>query len=272
MRVHGVTGGGEIRLHVDETGNPQGQPILFIHGFSQCRLAWTAQLYSDLAEDFRLVAMDIRGHGSSDKPRDAYGDSRLWADDVHAVIEELELERPILVGWSYGGLIIMDYVRFYGDERLGGINLVGAVTKIGTPEATARLGADFLAMVPGFFAQDVEESVHTLDAFIRLCTHEPLPPTKHHLALGYNVIVPPAVRQGLFSRTLTNDDLLPTLMTPVLITHGEEDQIVLATAAEEHSQRIPRARLSLYPDVGHAPFVEAPARFNAELRAFATGQ
>src|SRR5713226_7977069 len=106
MKAHTVTGGGGIQLHVEETGNPDGRPILFIHGFSQCRLAWGKQLNSDLANDFRLVAMDIRGHGLSAKPRDAYGDAKLWADDVHAVIGVLGLDRPILSGWSYGGVII----------------------------------------------------------------------------------------------------------------------------------------------------------------------
>ena len=83
MKTYTVTGGGGLRLHVQETGNPNGRPILFIHGFSQCRLAWNKQMHSDLAKDFRLVAMDIRGHGLSEKPRDVYGDSKLWADDVN---------------------------------------------------------------------------------------------------------------------------------------------------------------------------------------------
>ncbi|MDI3338999.1 MAG: alpha/beta hydrolase [Sphaerobacter sp.] len=137
MRSYTVQGGGGVRLHVEETGNPSGRPILFIHGFSQCRLAWDQQMRSDLADDFRLVAMDIRGHGLSDRPRDGYDDPRRWADDVQAVIETLGLDRPVLSGWSYGGLIILDYVRYYGEERLGGIHLVGAISKIGTPEATA---------------------------------------------------------------------------------------------------------------------------------------
>ena len=79
MKHHRITGGG-TQLHVAETGNPDGRPILFIHGFSQCSLSWGRQLSSDLADDDRLIAMDLRGHGQSDKPRDAYGESKLWAD------------------------------------------------------------------------------------------------------------------------------------------------------------------------------------------------
>jgi non-heme chloroperoxidase len=98
MNARKVTGGGGLQLYVEETGNPNGRPILFIHGFSQCRLAWSKQLDSDLAQDFRLIAIDIRGHGLSEKPREAYNDSKLWADDVQAVIQTLGLNRPVLSG------------------------------------------------------------------------------------------------------------------------------------------------------------------------------
>src|SRR5215211_4360611 len=92
MEHHVIQGGAGTRIHLLEAGNPQGQAILFIHGFSQCSLAWSRQLSSDLSRSYRLLAMDMRGHGSSDKPRDAYGDSGLWADDVNATIEELGLD------------------------------------------------------------------------------------------------------------------------------------------------------------------------------------
>ena len=79
-RTHTVIGGGGVRLHVEETGNRGGPAVLFIHGYSQCRLAWRRQMDSDLAADLRLVALDNRGHGLSEKPRHAYADSRLWAE------------------------------------------------------------------------------------------------------------------------------------------------------------------------------------------------
>ena len=68
MRTYDVTGGGGLRLYVEETGNPRGPSVLFIHGLSQRRLAWNKPLHSDLAPEFRLVAMDLRGHGGPDKP------------------------------------------------------------------------------------------------------------------------------------------------------------------------------------------------------------
>jgi pimeloyl-ACP methyl ester carboxylesterase len=269
MKAHKVIGGGGLQLHVEETGNKKGRPILFIHGFSQCRLAWAKQMDSDLAKDFRLVAMDIRGHGLSAMPRDAYGDSKLWADDVDAVIRTLGLDQPILSGWSYGGVIICDYVRSYGEDRIGGINLVGAVTKLGTDAAFALISKEFLGIAPGFFSNDVQESVKSLTAFMRMCAHKAPSPEDFYFFLGYNTIVPPYVREGLFSRKLEHDDLLPKIRKPVLITHGAKDAIVLPAAARQHAQAIRHAKLSLYPGVGHATFWENAPRFNRELRAFA---
>ena len=271
MRTHTAPGGGGCRLHVEEAGNPEGRPILFIHGFSQCRLSWSRQLESDLADDFRLVAIDIRGHGLSEKPRDAYGDSKLWADDVRAVIAGLNLDRPILSGWSYGSLNICDYLRVYGEDRIGGINLVAAISKLGTEQALSVITPEFLTLVPGFFSNDVMESIGALEAFIRMVVPE-IPPADFYAMLGFNAIVPPYVREALFSRSIDNDDVLSRLQRPVVITHGVDDAIVRPTAAEQHTAAIRHARLSLYPGVGHAPFWEDAARFNRELRELAAAQ
>src|SRR5262245_34258338 len=148
MKSQSITGGGGTQLHIVETGNTKGRPILFIHGFSQCSLCWTRQMSSDLANDYRLVAIDIRGHGLSGKPRDGYTDSRLWADDVNAAISALYLDHPILCGWSYGPLLILDYIRHYGEDDIGGVHFVGGVSKLGSEEAISVLTPEFLNLVP----------------------------------------------------------------------------------------------------------------------------
>ena len=91
MKIHTVRGGGGLRLHVREWGNADGPPILFIHGWSQNHLCWAKQYESALADEFRLVAYDLRGHGMSEAPLEPehYTDGKLWADDVAAIIDEL---------------------------------------------------------------------------------------------------------------------------------------------------------------------------------------
>jgi pimeloyl-ACP methyl ester carboxylesterase len=75
--------------------------------------SWTKQYQSPLADEFRLLAFDLRGHGMSEAPLEPehYTDGRLWADDLAAVIDELRLDRLVLVGWSYGPFVIGDYLR-----------------------------------------------------------------------------------------------------------------------------------------------------------------
>lgn len=273
VRTHEVSGGGGVRLHVEETGDPSGQPVLFVHGLSQSGLAWHRQLHSDLARDLRLITLDLRGHGRSERPADAYGDaygdSDLWALDIAAVIRSLELVRPILSGWSYGGVVICDYLSRYGDDGVGGIQLVGAISRLGE-SVMPYLGQRFLAVLPGLFSTEVDESVAALQTFGRLLTRDPLPPDEAYRILGIAAETSPRVRQALLSRTLDYDDLLAGLRVPVLVTHGREEEVVLPSMAEHHARILRNAQTSYYDGVGHAPFVEAPDRFNGELHAFAT--
>ena len=250
MKTHRIAGGGGVQLHAVEEGNPQGRPVLFLHGASQSCLQWSRQLQSSLANHHRLIALDMRGHGLSDKPRDAYGDSKLWADDVNAVIRTLSLDHPVLSGWSYGPLVILDYIRHYGDENVGGIQFIGAVTKLGTADAFSVLTPEFLAIVPQFLSSDAETSVSGLQALLRLCfVHQPSPSEMSSM-VEYNVAVPPHVRQGLFSRTLNNDDVMAKIRKPVLITHGAADAIVKLEAVEQHKAAMPHAQVDVMENAG----------------------
>lgn len=268
MEEHRITGGGGVGLHLVETGNPKGRPILFIHGFSQCWYCWDRQLESDLADSHRLVAMDIRGHGLSDKPREGYNDSRLWADDVNAVIQDMQLDHPILCGWSYGPLVILDYIRYYGEEGIGGMVFVGGVTKLGTDAALSVLDPNFLGLVPGFFATGFEEGVSSLKSLLGLCFARGLSAEELYLMLGYNVSVPPYVRQALFSRAFDNDDLLPQIRKPAMIVHGAEDAVVKPAVVEQHKAGLPHAQIHIIPNAGHGAFWDDAAEFNQHLRAF----
>ena len=268
MKAHRIAGAGGTQLHVVETGNPHGRPILLIHGFSQCSLAWSRQLDSDLAAEFRLVAPDLRGHGQSDKPREGYGDSRAWADDLDAVIRALRLDAPVLVSWSYG-LVPLDYLRHHGEAAIGGLHLVGAITKLGSEDAMSMLTPATLEAAPGLLSNDAETCARSLQGFVRLCYARELAPERLYLMLGYNVAVPPWVRQAMFGRVVDNDDVLARIRTPVLITHGADDRVVKAAAAERHRARIPHSELHLMPRAGHAPFDDDAEAFNARLRGFA---
>ena len=271
MHSQHIVGGGGTPIHVVETGNREGQPILFIHGFSQCWRAWSRQLDSDLTRDHRLVAMDMRGHGASGKPRDAYGDSQLWADDVDAIVRVLGLRQPILCGWSYGPLVFLDYVRHYGDDAVGGLHFVDGISKLGSEAALSVLTPAFLGLVPGLLSEDTGDSRRALEALVRLCfVHEPSQADLTTM-IADAVAVPSYVRQALFARAFDNDDLLSRIRKPVLVTHGANEAIVTSAVVDQHCARMPHAEVHLMANTGHAPFWEDAANFNQRLRTFAAG-
>ncbi|WP_157572986.1 alpha/beta fold hydrolase [Halogranum rubrum] len=265
MRTHTIHGGDDAALNVQEAGS--GRPVLFVHGLSQSVMSWRHQFESDLTDEFRLVALDNRGHGESEKPRDAYGDSTLWAQDIHAVVTELELDDVVLVGWSYGGVVALDYLDSFGTDHTAGLNFVGGVSALGSETATARLGSEYVDLVSGFVSTDAEESVETMRQFVDLCVFEELSPADRYYMLGYNVVVPPHVRDSLRDRVVSHDDTLASLDVPVLVTHGEEDAVVVPDVARTYAELV-ESEVSWYPNTGHSPFWERPERFNRELRAF----
>jgi non-heme chloroperoxidase len=276
---HTVAGGGGLALNVVEAGNPSGRPILLVHGWSQSHVVWRKQLTSPLADRFRLVAIDLRGHGESDKPAGVYGDSRLWADDVAAVIGSLGLERPLLVGWSYAGYVLCDYLRAHGVDALAGLAFVAAATD--TPDVASDytlFGAAWAGLLPGadgslagtVFSDDAEDAAIAMRSFVRRCFAGPLPLDEELLLLGANLLCPPRVRLELVRRTLDNDAALSGIRVPTLVAHGDADSVIDLEAGRHVAGTIPDAGLSVYEGCGHALFWEAADRFNRELGEFAS--
>jgi len=269
-KIHSITGGGGLALHVREWGDPHHAPILLIHGWSQNHLCWRNQYYSFLADDFRFIALDLRGHGMSDAPHEVenYTDGRLWADDIAAIIETLGLVRPVLVGWSYGGTIINDYVRIYGQSAISGINYVGSLVTLTEETLTTFFGHGFLDNVADTTASDLPTNIQAMKNILRACFIKRIPREDFLSALAFSVFVSPQVRGALLARTIESDDVLSDMTVPVLVSQGTADILVLPSMAEHILRICPTAEGSWYKGTGHAPFLEDPKRFNEELASF----
>jgi non-heme chloroperoxidase len=269
VREYDIRGGGGITLRAHEWGRPEGPAILFVHGWSQSELCWDGQVRSPLAERFRMVTFDNRGHGMSDKPLDggSYADGGLWADDLAAVIEQTRLDSPIVVANSYGGFIVADYVRGYGDAGIAGINLVGGAVLL-RPPSFDHIGPGFLDNALGASAPDLRTNITSIRRFLRSCTAKPLPDELWSAALCWNMAVPAAIRGALIAREIDDTDSYSRLSVPILVTHGREDMIVLPSMAEHLLKHSSTAIASWYDGVGHMPFIEETERFNLELAAF----
>jgi pimeloyl-ACP methyl ester carboxylesterase len=272
MSQHTVTGGDGTRLAVHEYGPPEGKAILLVHGISHCHLAWSKQYRSELADGFRLVCPDLRGHGMSDKPAslEYYTEDRRWADDVHGVIAARALHKPLLVGWSYGGYVINDYLALYGSEALRGVNYVCAGVLLGVQKAAGTLGREFIETVPGLCSEDLRENIRAVRTLLRLIFEKQPSQEEFEELLASNMVVPPLVRAGMVSRAIDRDVVMQGLNIPVLVTRGEKDRVVLASHTNHLLSCIPHAQASIYEDTGHSPHWEDPMRFNRELACFAT--
>ena len=187
-----------------------------------------------------------------------------------AVIDQTGLEQPTLVAWSYGGYIVADYLRAYGDARIGGINLVGAAVIL-RPPAFDHIGPGMLENAPDMCVPDLFVNTAATRRFLRACTSGPLNDDELAAALAWNMVVPSAVRGALLSRELDGSDALASTSVPVLVTHGQDDAIILPSMAKHTLTVCPAATASWYDGVGHMPFWEASDRFDRELADLAHG-
>ena len=267
-----IRGGDGLRLHAREWGDPEGPELLLIHGWSQCDLCWANQVQGDLAARFRIVTFDLRGHGLSESPSDPghYAGGRLWADDLAAVIEQTGLRSPVVVAWSYGGLVVSDYLHAYGDAGVAAINLVGAAVML-KPPTFEHVGPGFLENAGDASESDLATNITAIQRFLRACTVEELDEPEWTAAMCWNMAVPPAVRGALISREVDGSDSLASVSVPMLVTHGREDQIISPSMAEHVLGLCGSAVSSWYDGVGHMPFWEAADRFNRELAEFSEG-
>ncbi len=275
LQFTSVAGTGGVPLNVVSAGDPSNPSILLVHGIGQSYLSWENQLRSPLTDHFFVVAYDLRGHGNSGKPwnKEAYQDYRQWAGDVQAVIAAMRLDHPVLVGWSYGTLVVADYLRAYGASGLRGIVLTGAYGGLTPPPASAPAQAALAARMALMRKQqgsgDIEDNIAAAAGFSRFLTSRELSADYYVRATQIAMMLPGYARRWMFDRPLANSDLIAQIKVPLLITVGGKDPSTPEKDARDLAAKVPGARLSLYPESGHSPFAEESARYSRELAEFA---
>ncbi len=258
-----VAGFGGVPLNVVEVGDPSRPAILLIHGFRQSYLSWTYQFGSDLKTRRRLVAFDLRGHGNSGSPwwPDAYDQARPWADDVDAVIKATGLVKPLVVGWSFGGNVAMDFARYHPEVPIAGYVLVattGGFVKAPPPppKAPARPSA----------SPNLQVNIAAVDASTRFLFPATVDATLRDQFKAAAMRVSPFVDQAIARRAgYDNLDLRDSLHAPITLVFGGKDPIVGPALAQTLTANLPRAKVVVFPNAGHGLFIEDPEHFNALL-------
>lgn len=273
-----VEGAGGVPLKVVTAGNSGHPPILFIHGLGQSQYAFHHQFASNLADDYYLIGFDLRGHGASGKPwtLEAYGSSAVWAEDVAAVLEASGAQRPLIVAWSYGTLLALDYLREFGTDKAAGLlftGSIGALLPFRASTASAEdeaLAEEFMLVRQQQLSNDPRDQVAALDRMVNWLTGSPLPAEERDMLRVTAARFPAYARKAIYARSLNNRDMLPALKDmPMLIAMGSEDNAALVEDSAAMAEQNATMQFSLYEGAGHSVFLEQPERFNSELSAFA---
>ena len=256
-----------VNIHYEEMG--EGRPLVLLHGWGGSGRLWHFQ--HELADGFRLLIPDLRGHGLSSAPAEGFGLDDL-VSDIFILIERLGLTDAILLGWSLGSQVaISAFPRL--KERLAGLVLVGATASFtatdGYPHGLPtneirgmglRLRRDFPGTMGDFFRSMFAEGELTPGQEERI--------GREILAKG-RLPEPAAAHSAL--AILASTDLrerLAEIDCPVLILHGSEDTVCPPGAARFLAERLPDTRLVEFDGAGHAPSLSRPEQFNALIREF----
>ena len=264
--VYSIKGADDVQIAVQEWGNAEGDIILFSHAWSLNHTAWLPQFSGDLADDFRIITYDLRGHGNSAKPEgvEHYGNNDVWADDLHAIITTLDLNDVTLVGWSYSSVILADYIKKYGQDRIHAINFTGSLSGLGVERIGKYFGTDFDPTMATSDLAEVE-ALGMVNA-INIMVPDDLDKDTFGLLLASTMATPKYVRSSMFQRQVDHEATYRTIEVPVLFSHGANDGAILPIAAEEGASFVQNGKLSLYDGANHGPNWADPDRFNAELR------
>lgn len=262
-----------VRLAVQETGNPNGPPVILIHGLLGSRLNWDAQVQSPALRGYRIITYDLRGHGLSDKPTGAapYHDGRRWGDDLAAVINGSHAKKPVVVGWSLGGVVISNYLAAYGDRAIAGAVYVDGVVEL-TPSQLVAHPEVYRDMN----ARDLKTHLDGERSFVGLCFNRRPDADTFARLLANAAMASWDMQREVPTMTVFAAEGLGNAHVPLLFLYGGKDSLVDTQATLARATALnPRIVSKVYAESGHAPFIEEPDRFNRDLAEFvrtATGQ
>jgi pimeloyl-ACP methyl ester carboxylesterase len=253
-----------IALAYSDTGS--GLPLVFLHAFPLNRTMWAAQ-EAALSPQFRIITVDLRGHGDSDAPLWHYTLDQA-AEDVRALMDHLSIGQAVLIGLSMGGYILLAFYRKYA-ERVKGLVLADTKAQADTAEGKEvrfqmaqvayRKGAAAISdiMIPKLLCSETIDTRPDLVEKVRTMIEG------NELSGIVGDLMAMAERAD-------STPLLGKIVCPAHIIVGELDQATPPSDAKLMAARIPGARLTVISKAAHLTNLEQPDAFNRIVRDFAS--
>jgi non-heme chloroperoxidase len=252
-----------------------GQPIVFSHGWPLTADDWDAQMMFFADHGFRVIAHDRRGHGRSSQTWDG-NEMNTYADDLKALVDALDLRDAVHVGHSTGGGEVARYLGRHGTGRAAKAALLGAVPPVMVKSASNPEGAP-LELFDGFRAALLADRAQ----FYRDVPTGPFYGFNRPGAKVSQGLIDKWWLQGMmgsvkagydcikaFSETDFTEDL-KKIDIPVLVMHGDDDQVVpIQASALKSAKLLPKGRLKVYPGFPHGMPTTHADVINADLLAF----
>ncbi len=258
ININGIT------INYNEYGNPKGIPVVFIHGFPFNSSMWTPQIKS-ISNNYRAITFDVRGHGESD-----FGDGQylieFFVDDLFGLLDNLKIEKAVLVGLSMGGYIALRAIE-RNPERVAALVLCDTKSSADSNEAKIKRARQIQIVKSvgiGRFADDFLKAIFSEETFIRLPS---IIDMIRNIILKTSPLSVASTLIALAARTDTTQ-VLPDIKVPTLIMVGEKDTLTTPADALEMKNRIPNSERHIIPNAAHMSNLENTPAFNKHLFDF----
>lgn len=241
-----------------------GLPLVFLHAFPLNRTMWAKQEEA-LASQFRIITLDLRGHGESDAPLRHYSLDQA-ADDVHGLLDHLSIRQAVFVGLSMGGYILFAFYRKYA-ERVTGLVLADTRAQADTDEGKqARFEMAQIAYTQG--ARAIADIM--IPKLLSPLTIHTRPELVQHVRAMIEGSQVSGIAGDLMAMAERPDSipLLKRMTRPVQILVGELDLPTPPSDAKLMADRISHAHLAILPGAAHLSNLEQPGPFNESIRSF----
>ncbi len=248
-----------VRLRYLEQGDPAGRPVILIHGITDSWFSFSRVL-PEISKAHRVYALDLRGHGDSDRPANGYTPQHMAAD-VIAFMDALGIRRAVLVGHSMGSFVAQQ-AALAAPERMAGLVLIGSATGARN-EVTLELQRALASLpdtVPAEFATEFQAST----------VHQPVPEEFMLRVVAECRKAPARVWRAALAGLLETERFtgLRGGRVPALLIWGDRDGMFSRSEQEALVAALPIASLKVYRETGHAPHWERPREVVRDLERF----